>query len=95
MPRNNKNNRALRIKLGKPCSNCGQIITGPENNLGSRVKFLRLGTGLTMRGLARELSISRPAVRRIEKNIGMKVKTLLALAEYFNVTLDYLVYGEK
>jgi len=89
----NKKN-GLRNKHGITCENCGQFVEKPENSLGGRIRFFRLGKGLTLRGLARELNISPTTVMRIERNKEPRLDRLKIVAEYFKVSLDYLVYGK-
>ena len=58
----------------------------------SRLKELRTSKGLTLESLAKEIHGSKAAIGNLEnskKKPGLD--TLLALADYFDVSLDYLV----
>lgn len=58
----------------------------------SRLKELRTSKGLTMEALAKEIHGTKAAIGNLEN--GKKnpaLDTLLALADYFDVSLDYLV----
>lgn len=57
-----------------------------------RLKELRTAKGLTMEALANEIHGTKAAIGNLEnrrKKPGLD--TLLALADYFDVSLDYLV----
>lgn len=57
-----------------------------------RIKDLRTSKGLTQKQLAQEAKISERGVQNYE--LGERVPTLqvaIALADYFDVSLDYLV----
>lgn len=58
----------------------------------SRIKQLREKRGLIQEILAGELGITQQLLSRYERDIALiKVDVLKKLAEYFNVTTDYLL----
>lgn len=61
-----------------------------------RIKDLRTGMGLTQSEAAEKMGFSLSGYRKLEqgKN-GGSVDSLVLVAEFYNVSLDYLVYGEK
>jgi bacteriophage CI repressor helix-turn-helix domain len=61
---------------------------------GARLKKLRNQEGLSREVLAETLGISSETVRRIERGKnGTSIDTLVLFAEYFKVSLDYIVCG--
>jgi transcriptional regulator with XRE-family HTH domain len=59
---------------------------------GERLKQLRLEQGLTQIQLAKYLNTTHSTVNRYEKGVHQPdMDTLNRLAEYFNVTTDYLL----
>lgn len=57
-----------------------------------RIKELRISKGLTQKQLAEETRLSERGIQNYE--LGERVPTLqaaIALADYFDVSLDYLV----
>ena len=74
------------------CGKCGQLI--PKDSLCGRLNFLRVRKGKTMRKLAEETHVSVSTISRAESGRDLSVENLKRLADYFNVSLDYLVYGE-
>lgn len=60
-----------------------------------RIRELRVETGYTQEFIADQIGISLDGYRKIERGVnGAKVDTLLAIAELYGVSLDYLVYGQ-
>ena len=58
----------------------------------NRIKTLREKRGLIQEILAAELGITQQTLSRYEKDVTIiKVDVLKKLAEYFNVTTDYLL----
>lgn len=58
----------------------------------NRLKLLREERGLYQKDLAKILNVSVPAVNQYENGKrDMSTETLMTLAEYFNVTTDYLL----
>lgn len=61
---------------------------------GLRIKELRLARNITRQQLADEVGISLDAMRKIETGTnGAKIDTLVSIADYFCVSLDFLVCG--
>lgn len=57
----------------------------------SRIKMLREKRGLIQEILAMEMGVTQQTLSKYEKDITIiKVDILKKLAEYFNVTTDYL-----
>lgn len=57
-----------------------------------RLKELRLEKGLSIQGLAKEIGISSSSLCRWENcQADVKGSQLVILAEYFGVTIDYLM----
>ena len=58
----------------------------------SRLNQLRTKHKTSSQSLATAIGVSRPAISRFEHGIDFPhVNTLVALADYFDVSLDYLV----
>lgn len=58
----------------------------------NRLKLLREEKGLIQKDVAKLLSVSIPAVNQYESGKrDMSTETVIKLAEYFNVTTDYLL----
>lgn len=58
----------------------------------SRIKILREKRGLIQAILATELAITQQTLSKYEKDVNIiKIDVLKRLAEYFNVTTDYLL----
>ena len=59
--------------------------------IGNNIAKLRLARGLTQEALGREIGLTPSAISNIEKSTSYpSIDTLIRLAEYFGVTLDYL-----
>jgi len=56
-----------------------------------RIKKLRIDNKFTQKQLANILNINEYSVQRYEYGDRPSLDSLLALAEYFNVSIDYLV----
>lgn len=64
------------------------------NDLGDRIKKLRTERGLSIRNLAGKVGYAPSTISRIEKGESSPdVKTTFALAQFFNVSHDYILYG--
>lgn len=60
-----------------------------------RLKQIRQTTGKSQLQVAKELNISQQNICRYENNqIEPDIQTLIKLADYFHVTIDYLVEHE-
>ena len=63
--------------------------------LGDKIKSLRKKEGLTQQALASAIGVSRSAIGMLEKNLqGIGNETLIKLADFFNVSVDYLLKNE-
>lgn len=59
--------------------------------IGKRIKDLRTSKGLTQKQLASEIEVQAVTLQRFEYGtVRPSLDTLIALADYFNVSLDYL-----
>ena len=62
------------------------------NTFGKRLKKIRKKNNLTQQGLAQLLSVSQQAITWWETGRRFpKGKMLIKIADYFNVSIDYLV----
>ena len=60
--------------------------------LGSRIKLLRKERGLTLEQLAKDLNTAPITLSRYENELrDPKCEVLKSLAEYFDVSVDYLI----
>jgi transcriptional regulator with XRE-family HTH domain len=66
------------------------------SDLGKRIQELRKQIGLTQAQLAEKINISHTQLTRYEsKNVQPPADVLLRLANTFDVSIDYLVSGNK
>lgn len=66
------------------------------NNLGERIRGLRLRDGMTQSDLAGKLFVTKAAVSSYEKGIKLpSYDVLIKMTSVFNVTSDYLLGIEK
>lgn len=57
-----------------------------------RLKYLREQKGITQIKLAMDLNLNQNSISRYEKGVReADYKTLIMLADYFNVSIDYLL----
>lgn len=64
-------------------------------DFGSRLRMLRNACGLTQEELCDELDISDTHYRKIEAGSRTgSLELIIEMAEYFHVSLDYLLLGE-
>ena len=69
-------------------------MTEPRT-LGGRLRSLRVGRGLKQAVVADAIGLGRPSLSMIEKDRDQPGReTLLALATYYKVSVDYLLTGE-
>lgn len=62
---------------------------------GARIKKLRTAHGLTQEQFSQNLNISDSHLRKMESGVsGGSIDLLVEIAEYFDVSLDYLVLGK-
>lgn len=59
-----------------------------------RIKALCVGESITLAELEKRTNISNGTIGRWDKSVP-RVDKLLKVADYFSVSLDYLVRGEK
>ncbi len=60
-----------------------------------RIKELRLESHSTQESVAEYIGISLDGYRKLERGVnGAKIDTLVSIAELYDVSLDYLVYGQ-
>ncbi len=65
------------------------------NGIGNRLLALRKEAGISQEQIAEALGMKICTYRSIEKGRTLgRIDTLAMLAEYFNVSLDYLVCGK-
>ncbi|MCI9004859.1 MAG: helix-turn-helix transcriptional regulator [Lachnospiraceae bacterium] len=61
-----------------------------------RIRKLRENRGLTQNEAAEEMGFSFGGYRKLECGLnGGSIDSLMLVAEFYHVSLDYLVYGEK
>ena len=60
-------------------------------NVVAQIQTLCNEKGISIWQLANELGISNGVIKKWEKSTSPKVTTLIKIAEYFDVSLDYLV----
>lgn len=60
----------------------------------NRLKELRKLKNLTQRELAKQIGITQPALSNYEDGRNPEISILIKLADYFNVSVDYLI-GRK
>jgi transcriptional regulator with XRE-family HTH domain len=64
-------------------------------NFHSILRELRETKGLTQNEISKHLGIPRTTYAKWENNIRPGYETLKKLAEFFNVSVDYLLYGTE
>ena len=63
-------------------------------NMGKRLRELRLKRNLSQEEVARHIGITRSAYSHYEINNRQPVyETLIKLADFFNVSIDYIIFG--
>ncbi|BFH18033.1 helix-turn-helix domain-containing protein [Paenibacillus melissococcoides] len=63
--------------------------------IGERLRFLREQAGLSMNELEDSIGASRGSVNKWEKGSIPGGKYLITLSDYFNVSTDWILKGEK
>ncbi|MGB8455602.1 MAG: helix-turn-helix transcriptional regulator [Anaerocolumna sp.] len=62
---------------------------------GKRIKKLRIDRKLSQEDVSADLGISIDGYRKIERGAnGAKVDTLVCIADYFGVSLDFIIAGK-
>lgn len=65
-----------------------------EEEIGKRIKDIRVKNNLTQVTFAESLNISRQVISKVENgNGGVSLDLLDAIVSKYNVSLDYLIYG--
>lgn len=59
------------------------------------MKSLRKRRSISLRIISRKTGIGPSNILRYEKDTYPNLRTIIALANFYNVSLDYLVYGAK
>lgn len=63
-----------------------------SSTIPDRLKTLRLKTGRTQKQIADAVNVSSVSIQRFEYGtVRPSLDTIIALADYFDVSLDYLV----
>lgn len=78
-------------------------MTFPENiqeydalSIGQRIQDIRLQKGIKSLDMAVQVDLSKDQYSRIERGTSMcKITTLHKIAQYLEVSTDYLLYGTK
>lgn len=66
-----------------------------KKSIGKRVARLRKDAGLTQLKLSEMIDIHEKNLSSIERGInGLSMETLIALCEVFNISADYILFGE-
>lgn len=64
--------------------------------VGERIQKQRQSLGISQEGLAEKMDRATKYCSDIERGIcGMSVETMLAFAKHLNMSLDYMMYGNK
>lgn len=72
------------------------MSTADENKeIGSRLKALRLARKLTQKVVAEAIGVQRTTYSQYEKGSNGPTRRLKELAEFFNVSIDYILCKEK
>ena len=67
----------------------GDILMNSFNN---KLRNLRVSNGITQKQLAKQINIQPNSVQRLEYGTAQpSLKTITAIADYFDVSIDYLV----
>lgn len=67
-----------------------------EEEIGKRIKDIRVKNNLTQATFAESLSISRQVISKVENgNGGVSLDLLDEIVSKYNVSLDYLIYGKE
>lgn len=63
--------------------------------IGKRIDDLQFEQNVSVMDIARATGLHRCVIFRIKNNNDVMMSSLIAIANYFNVSLDYLVYGKE
>lgn len=74
----------------------GRMEVKDMSCIGERIHFLRTNNKMTQQELADKTGVSRGNLSNYEKNKFLPAsETIIALAEFFNVTTDWLLTGKE
>ena len=66
------------------------------NNIGMRIKDIRIKSGISQEQLAGYLNISAATLSRYESmQIVPKLSIIVEISKVFNISLDYLICGRE
>ncbi|HKM06903.1 MAG TPA: helix-turn-helix transcriptional regulator, partial [Sphaerochaeta sp.] len=65
------------------------------NEVGSRIRELRVSHALSQKAFAQTLNMSQGHLSRVEKGAVISVALCALIAEKFNSTKEYLLFGVK
>lgn len=66
------------------------------NDIGTRIKELRVAKGLSQQGLAQKLGVMQHTVSKYENNVKRpSLEVLILLADILDVSTDYLLGREE
>lgn len=72
------------------------LLEGESRLIGDRIRILRIKQGITQETLAKQLHVSPQAVSKWENHIATPdISSLIPLADYFEVTVDYLLRDDQ
>ena len=64
--------------------------------MAERIRNLRTGSNLTQNEAAEEMGLSLSGYRKLEQGQnGGSIDSLIMVADYYHISLAYLVYGEE
>ena len=70
-------------------------IRGKELGIGERLRLVRYEKGLSLDQVSEDVGIPATTIKRWEKNgDGAGAFLLSCLAQYYGVSMDYIVYGD-
>jgi transcriptional regulator with XRE-family HTH domain len=65
-------------------------------NIGARVREMRKERGITAKFVAKKIGLSQAMLSEIEREkSGVTVQQVVALADFFGVSTDYLIRGKQ
>lgn len=66
------------------------------NEISNRIKQCRNKIGLTQEEVAEKIGLTYSSYTKIENGlVGLSIETLLKIAEFYDISLDFLIYGGK
>lgn len=61
------------------------------DTVGERLKTLREGMGLSQKKMAELLNVTQPSINRYEHWKAVPIEVLIGYADYFDVSMDYII----